>query len=152
LMLREAIERQVARLLSKGGDKRRLSNLLDDAIDLDQHQAKRDPRDEEGMQLHLKFHLNLARATGFKSLEETLYRLWGRHRFVVSWISSVLHPVPADWHQQLVKVIMVGDSNLADEKMREHVTYGFESGSESLATIKKELESKRGKEWQLAAG
>lgn len=151
LMLREAIECQVARLLSEGGETRALAHLLDDATELDRHQAKRDREDEEGMQLHLEFHLNLARATGYPSLQETLYRLWVRHIFVVSWVSSVLTPVPADWHQQLVKVLMVGDPKLAGEKMREHVRHGFESGSESLARIRRELETKREKQWETPA-
>jgi len=151
LMLREAIERQVARLLSKSQDKRTLSILLEDAIVLDQHQAKRDPRNDEGMRLHLEFHLNLARATGYASLEETLHRLSVRHLFVVSWVSSALHPFPPEWHQQLVKVLMVGDSNLADEKMKEHVSYGFESDSESLAEIRKELGEKQKRAWETSA-
>ena len=143
LMIRVAIERQVARLLSENCDQRVLSSILVDAVELDRHQAKRDPQDETGMRLHLEFHLELARATGYTSLEETLYRVWVRHLFSVSWLSSVLQPVPKDWHQQLVKVIMVGNPDLADEKMRDHVRYGFESGSESLDKIKQELESNR---------
>ena len=71
-VLREAIERHVARLLSESASDDTLKTLLDEARSIDKWMKEFGHDDSQGSLLHLEFHLKLARSTGYAMLEETL--------------------------------------------------------------------------------
>ena len=73
-VLREAIERHVARLLASHGNKDVFNRLLDEARTVDRWANEIGHDDAHGSLLHLEFHLKLARSSGFSLLEETLKR------------------------------------------------------------------------------
>ncbi|MFN5561063.1 MAG: GntR family transcriptional regulator [Opitutaceae bacterium] len=117
--LREAIERHVARLLAENASTEQLQSLLEDARSLDRWMAT---ESQAGI-VHLEFHLKLARATGLKLLEQTLKRAGVRSLLTSRWLKRQATPHPPDFHEQLVRAIMVRDPRIADEKMRDHLHY-----------------------------
>lgn len=124
LMLREAIERQVVRLLAEKASDETLAGLLQDAQSLDRWIAT----EGANITLHLEFHLKMARATGYRSLEETLRPLGMRSMLVARWLKAQsLHHAP-DFHEELVRAIMTRNPAVADEKMRAHLHYAEEAG------------------------
>ena len=122
LMLREAVERQVVRLLAEKASAETLHGLLLDAQSLDRWIAT----EGANITLHLEFHLKMARATGYSSLEETLRPLGMRSMLVARWIESQSLHHPPDFHEALIRVIQMRDPIAADEKMRAHLHYGEE--------------------------
>jgi len=118
-MLREAVERQVARLLAEKADDEILRALRRDAQALDRWIATEGPDST----LHLEFHLKMARATGYRSLETTLHRLGMRSLVVARWLRSQQFFHPADFHEQLVEAIQSRNASTADEAMRAHLHY-----------------------------
>ncbi|MBU0611487.1 MAG: FCD domain-containing protein, partial [Armatimonadetes bacterium] len=83
-----------------------------------------DSGSEIGMELHMEFHLDLARLTGFELLWEQLEAVWLRHLMQINWLNAALQPVPSDWHQSLLAALGSGDPDAAERAMREHVRYG----------------------------
>lgn len=129
LMLREAIERQVVRLLAEKATPETLQGLLLDAQSLDRWIAT----EGANITLHLEFHLKMARATGYSSLEETLRPLGMRSMLVARWIKAQSLHHPADFHEELVRAVMTRDPIVADEKMRAHLHYAEESKAAKTA-------------------
>ena len=123
-VLREAVERHVVRLLAERASNEVLGVLLDEARSIDSWMREVDRDVQHGSLLHLEFHLKLARSTGFKSLENTIKRSSIRSLLTTRWIKMQRAPHPADFHEQLVRVIMKRDPALADKKMREHLHHG----------------------------
>jgi DNA-binding GntR family transcriptional regulator len=121
--LREAIERHVVRLLAEKATDDALRLLLDEARTVDRWMNELGHDEAQGSLLHLEFHLKLARSTGFVSLEENLKRSSIRALLTTRWIKNQRFPHPADFHEQLVRVLKQRDPNLADQKMREHLHY-----------------------------
>ncbi len=133
LVLREAIECQAARLCSERASDEDMARLKTLARQLDRTMAKGDPKSKLGMQLHFDLHLGIGRATGYKSLEEELGRVWFQRYMSLNWISATLvEPVPAKWHQQLMEAISSRDPARAEAAMREHVRHGQSCSQESL--------------------
>jgi DNA-binding GntR family transcriptional regulator len=122
--LREAVERHVARLMAEHASDEIFGVLLEEARSIDAWMNEIDHNQQDGSLLHLEFHLKMARSTGFKSLENTLKRSSIRSLLTTRWLKRQKLPHPADFHQQLVRVIMLRDPGLADQKMREHLHYG----------------------------
>lgn len=132
-VLREAIECQVARICAEKISEAAMSRLLAAAKQLDRMISGGDPRSKLGMQMHLDFHMEIARSCGFASLAEELQRVWFRRYMRLNWIKATHYrPVPNDWHQQLVQVIASRDPDRAEAKMREHVRYGHEDDRAAL--------------------
>jgi len=122
--LREAVERHVARLLATAASDEALATLLEEAKSIDAWMQEVDHDQHHGSFLHLEFHLKLARSTGFKALEATLKRSSIRTLLTTRWLQHQQKvPHPADFHQQLVRVIMKRDPVAADQKMAEHLHY-----------------------------
>ncbi|MSU49383.1 MAG: GntR family transcriptional regulator [Opitutus sp.] len=122
-VLREAIERHVVRLLAENGADESFDELLEQARTLDRLITEKSRDDVEVTMLHLEFHLQLARATGYAALEETLKRSSMRALLTTRWIKNQRLPHPADFHEQLIRVIMGRNAALADQKMHEHLHF-----------------------------
>jgi len=131
LVLREAIERHVVRLLVEQGSDATLTQMLDEARAVDQWTKEQAHDDTDGSMLHLEFHLKLARSTGFSTLEDCLKRTSIRTMLTTRWLSNQRLPHPPDFHEQLVRTIIRRDPILADQAMRDHLHYGEPSGKES---------------------
>jgi len=133
-VLREAVECQAARMCAKNITEADIPRLLNAAKQLDRMIAGGDPRSKLGMQMHLDFHMDIARHAGFASLAEELQRVWFRRYMRLNWIKATHYTrVPEDWHQQLVQVIASRDPDKAEAKMREHVCYGEKDDRAALA-------------------
>ena len=133
-VLREAIECQAARLCAQNADDEMFANLMRHAKQLDRVSTDADHRSKLGIELHKEFHMMVAQMGGFPVLADELSRVWFRRLIRLNWIKSTrFNPVPADWHEQLVKVLMTKDPDLAEKKMREHVQFGHENDHEALA-------------------
>jgi DNA-binding GntR family transcriptional regulator len=122
-VLREAIERHVARLLAERATDEVLKGLLEDARTLDGWMNELGHDEGQGSLLHLEFHLKLARSTGYASLEETLKWTSMRALLTTRWLKNQRLPHPEDFHQQLARAIMTRNPALADETMRAHLHY-----------------------------
>jgi DNA-binding GntR family transcriptional regulator len=145
LVLREAIECQAARLCAERASDADMARLKQLARQLDRTVAKGDPRSKLGMQLHFDLHLGIGRATGYKSLEEELGRVWFQRYMYLNWISAtIVDPVPAKWHQRLMEGIGSREPARAEAAMREHVRHGQSRSQESLEYYLKENALQRG--------
>lgn len=122
--LREAIERHVVRLLAERAGDDQLRNLLEEARSVDGWMNELGHDENQGALLHLDFHLKLARATRFASLEDTLKRTSIRALLTTRWLKNQRVPHPTDFHQQLVRAIMSRDPVVADRAMTAHLHYG----------------------------
>jgi DNA-binding GntR family transcriptional regulator len=134
-MLREAIECQVARLLATTADKDQMDELETAARRLDGLMQRGDPNSVIGMELHMEFHLRLARLTGFPLLEQHLHGIWVRHLMQLNWVNSILDPVPKGWHALLVSILRRREPGEAEEAMRKHVRYGQQTLSEAIRRL-----------------
>ena len=133
-ILREAIECQAARLCAERAKDEMLVRLMNHARQLDRVSTDADSQSKLGLELHKEFHLMVAMFGGFPVLADELSRVWFRRLMRVNWIKATrFRPVPTDWHEQLVAVIMQRDADKAEQKMREHVQYGHENDQEALA-------------------
>jgi len=127
-VLREAVERHVARLLAESASDETFKTLLEEARSIDKWMKEFGHDESQGSLLHLEFHLKLARSTGYAMLEETLKRTGIRALLTARFIRNLRNPHPADFHEQLVRTFMQRDPALADRKMHEHLHYGREKG------------------------
>lgn len=122
-VLREAIERQVVRLLATGASDEVLADLAERAQALDRWLEEKGNDEERGKLLHLEFHLSLAQATGYVLLEETLKRSSTRVLLTTRWMTNQRIPHPPDFHERLVQSIMSHDPAVADAAMRAHLHF-----------------------------
>jgi DNA-binding GntR family transcriptional regulator len=134
-VLREAIERHVVRLLAEEGADELFKTLLDDARTIDRWMNELGHDEGQGSLLHLEFHLKLARSTGVGALEDSLKRTSIRALLTTRWLKNQRLPHPRDFHEQLVRVIMKRDPNLADAKMREHLHFAEDDLREVSAVV-----------------
>jgi DNA-binding GntR family transcriptional regulator len=123
-VLREAIERHATRLLAEFASDDTLNLLLDEAKSIDRWMRELGHDESQGSLLHLDFHLKLARSTGYSMLEDTLKRSGIRSLLTTRWLNNLRIPHPADFHEQLVRVIMQRNPALADQKMHAHLHHG----------------------------
>ena len=130
-VLREAIERQVVRMLAEHAPADVLENLLTRARGVDRWLAEEGDDEDRGQTLHLEFHLSLARATGFRSLEATLQRSSTRVLLTTRWIKNQKIPHPADFHERLVRAILTRDPAVADREMRGHLNFVPDTGTDA---------------------
>lgn len=122
LVLREALECQVARMLAANKFEHPELNALADKVDV----LMRETEDysAEGMESHQAFHVSLARLTNSFLLVREVERIWRRHCVFFNWVSAKVLPVPEHWHQTLLAAIRSGDVQKAEDTMRSHVRYG----------------------------
>jgi len=121
LVMREALESQVARILAQSLTGRQLKLLVRQAKVLDRLMLRRQSDDKQGMELHMSFHLAMARMTGHPILEQELRRVWSQWFMRLAWIGAAMGLIEPDWHGRLVQAIAGGDVRRADEAARYHV-------------------------------
>ena len=133
-IMREAIECQAARLCAENAEDEMLVRLMNHARQLDRVSADSSEQSRLGIELHKEFHMMVALYGGFPVLADELGRVWFRRLMRLNWIKATrFRPVPADWHEQLVTVLLKRDPDKAEQKMREHVQFGHENDQEALA-------------------
>ena len=150
-VIREALESQSARLFAEKASSQEREELRRMAERLDRLYA--DPSGDlfETFSFHERLHRRIAECTGCPALSEAIER---NHILIFNWLynsASQFNKLPSRWHQSLIEVLAKGDPGRADQKMREHVTYGMEevlrrlepvlgwNGSRSLAFSKPRL-------------
>lgn len=126
LVMREAIECQIARRLNEGLGPQRGRSLRKSAAHLDKLVAgfaktSRDAAEIE--QAHCDFHLEMARLAESPLLEDALRRINLQFLLIKADSAGMRHEVPAHWHAQLVDDILGGSPTEADEAMRRHVRH-----------------------------
>jgi DNA-binding GntR family transcriptional regulator len=124
-VLREALECQAARLCADNASRLQFEELREMAEQLDSAMEHINRHDTSGMNLHRRFHVRVAELTGCSQLAEEVDRLWRRRMMLFNWISGMVLPVPANWHQTLVDALASRDPQRAEEAMREHVRWGI---------------------------
>jgi DNA-binding GntR family transcriptional regulator len=119
--VREALECQIARILSKKITKEQIDRVMPIATYLDvtpyDETNKEKLRDE-----HMEFHLSLARFTGNEYLVQSLEKInlfWILCSALNARAKSAKYP--RYWHRKLIEDIISGDENRAENSMREHV-------------------------------
>jgi len=140
LLLREALETEVARLCAKRHELLPIEHLRSQAEKIDKIMSV--PRDEynrEDMEVHCNFHRELARHCDAEPIARELERIWFQHIMVFNWINSAIFPVPADWHQRLVQAIASGDPDHADAMMRKHIEFGCDHQENVLRRINEDI-------------
>ena len=122
LMLREAIECQIARILARSisGEQANHLKYLAETIDTT-------PRDEEYEEefgeRHFIFHKTLAEYSNCKSLIAGLRRIslfQIIHRQVTA-SRIYADSFPGNWHRRIIDAILTGDPNHAEQSIREHI-------------------------------
>ena len=134
LILREAIETQVARVFAQRASERDRQELLRAADELDQLRDNLDPDDAEMDRrfqiVHCEWHLLLARLSGTEMLYQHMRRVWFRRLMLVWNSADIRFPCPLRWHHQLAEVLSLGDIEKADKAMRVHL--GFGAGKKNI--------------------
>jgi DNA-binding GntR family transcriptional regulator len=117
-VLREAIECQVARILTEKLSNEQEQELRRISVEIDSIDNTKEYISER----HYEFHLKMAQFTGYNSLVTSL------HKINLFWVlcKAVLarrdrSPVPEDWHMRLVDAIVSGNKDKAENMMRIHV-------------------------------
>ena len=130
--LREAIECQVARIVSQKASPKRMQELIHIATELDtvpyQENSAMDSRNN-----HLNFHQGLAELTDNDMLVRTLSRInlfWVLCKALGVRASKIQYP--RYWHRKLLDEINTGDPERAERAMREHI---LDSLGPILATL-----------------
>jgi len=125
--LREAIECHCARLCAQKMTPEKLVRLRRMASQVDRLMAKEaDPASWEGMNLHLEFHLEVARQSEVPLLVREMQRIGFIGLMRASWINATeFYKMPSDWHEILVDALASGKVSTAEAVMRKHVRFGI---------------------------
>lgn len=136
LVLREALECEVARLATETILPKHEQPLLDLAAEVDEamREGSSIPADQ-GMDIHRAFHMELTQITGYELLVREVDLIWRRHFVLFNWISAHVLPVPANWHRTLLTEIFSRDPDRAERAMRAHVRYGKAQQLQVLAEV-----------------
>lgn len=125
-VVREALESQAARLFAEKASQRERIELQKMAKKLDQMFADPARNVQASFDAHQRLHYRIAECTGCPALVGSIVK---NHVLVLNWLyNSVAHNVelPANWHNNLVRILVKGDVEAADRAMREHVRFGLE--------------------------
>ncbi len=128
-MLREAVECQVARIISEKMTVEQENELRLLARSLDSVKFAKETQDKIN-RLHYKFHTRMTEFTGYASLINThrktnlIYLLYKAvvHTRVNEELSG-----PRYWHELLVDEIKSGDKDRAEKAMRNHIDESFQA-------------------------
>ena len=125
LFLREAVEVQVARILSKYLTETQENQLVFMAHQIDEYEEK-GVEQSVVWEANRNLHLRMAEFTGCQSLVDALHRtnLFFLVRGTVQPAQPNARPFVKRSHSKLIKVILSKDADKAEEAMRKHI---FES-------------------------
>jgi DNA-binding FadR family transcriptional regulator len=87
---------QSARLCAQNASAEQIEALRQQAVELDKL-LKSDAEGAASAEKHLKFHLGIARATGYSGLVEALQNLWFRRLMVLNTVNAAALGVPRNW-------------------------------------------------------
>ncbi|MDA3924907.1 MAG: GntR family transcriptional regulator [Kiritimatiellae bacterium] len=133
LMLREALECQVARLCALNLKPRDGDKLMKLAQQVDRF-TRADTTDPTlGNQMHLEFHLELGRLSGCGIFVKMLKKVWFQQYMKFNSLKSIkILDIPKEWHQLLVRQLLTGDPDTAEQAMRKHVQFGSQFDHNAL--------------------
>lgn len=141
LMLREALECQVARLVVENASDDGLSKLLIKSRQVDRFVCDNTPDPILGSQLHWEFHSELGRLCGYSVFSKKLTKVWfQRYMRFNSFKSYRFEPPPPAWHENLVMTLIQRDPDQAEKAMREHVRFGRKDDRKALELYLQSLE------------
>ncbi len=125
-LVREALETQAARVYAEKASPQERREMMELAKQLDAfyHDSQKDLF--ETFSAHERLHHRIAECTGCPALCNAIEK---NHVLILNWLynsASHFRDLPRRWHQDLIKVLNIGDVTEADAKMREHVRYGME--------------------------
>ncbi|MDR1304814.1 MAG: GntR family transcriptional regulator [Verrucomicrobiales bacterium] len=127
LLLRQALESEVARLCAERARELPADELMKKAAAVDAMMSvKHEQYQAEITEAHADFHRSLAMECGSEAIVQELDRVWFRHIMLYSAVNASMFPVPTDWHQSFLRSILSGDPDHADLAAREHIRYGGE--------------------------
>ncbi len=139
LMLREALECQVARLCAVQIEARQGEKLMMLASQVDRFTRANTTDPSLGNQMHLEFHLELGRLSGCSIFVTMLKKVWFQRYMSFNSLKSIkMLDIPEEWHQLLVRQILTGDPDTAERAMRKHVQFGSQIDRNALETYLKE--------------
>jgi len=135
LVLREAIECQVARLCTELATKAQLDHLRKLARKVDDLEHAGNLQHITGVRQHMEFHLTVAKYSASRVLEMELQRVGYRELMRLKWITAGHIPSPPKWHAELVEALATRDPAKAEAKMRAHVRFGTDGLWQALQTL-----------------
>ncbi len=132
-ILRQAIECQSARLCASDASDAEIEDLRRKAIELDQFLTTR-PKDPISQDMHMEFHLAIARASKSKSLVRQLEMSWFRRQMHFNYLAenAALSSTPRAWHERLVAALATRNQDAAEREMREHTSYQMDDQIQAL--------------------
>lgn len=140
LMLREALECQVARICAEKVTPEGFERLRKRAVQVDRFIRADTPDPSLGNQVHFEFHTELGKLSGHSIFVDLLKRVWFQRYMSLNSIKAIRFlPIPEGWHQTLVDRLSKGDPDEAERAMREHVRYGRADDREALELYLKEI-------------
>lgn len=133
LMLREALECQVARICAEKGTSDDFDRLQKRAVLVDRFIRADTPDPSLGNQLHFEFHMELGKLSGHSIFVDLLRRVWFQRYMSLNSLKAIrFRPIPEGWHQTLVEWLSKGDPDVAERAMREHVRFGRQDDRDAL--------------------
>lgn len=128
-ILREALECEAARLFAeKASSQERLElQAMAKRVDTMLKEASRDHNRDlvfRAQAFHLSFHMRIAECTGCSVLRSTLEK---NQALTFNWLYDITATVqmPPRRHEKLMECLIRGDSQVAEDAMREHISYGL---------------------------
>ncbi len=130
--VREALEVMAARLACQRIDDKEKKKLIKLAKESDKDLLGDDLSPLEKANLHYTLHEEIVNTTGCNELieainQENLYLILLRNAYQVNWKSN-----KPNWHSLLVKAIISGNTDFAEETMKEHVRVGYRMEMEAF--------------------
>ena len=151
MILREAIESQIARVLCQGGTREQFDELYLRADVLDEMMARLDPGLQEGVEKHLEFHLLMGKFSGAPLLLTELRRVWTRWFMLLAWVDAAMYPCRPGPHRRLIDAVASRDLLRADEAARFHVRGTPEEYEHLMKQQQKVLDKLREMNWVVSA-
>jgi len=132
-ILRQAIECQAARMCAADASDAEMQELRKKAIELDQVLTTR-PQDPISRDMHMEFHIAIARVAKSKSLVRQLEMSWFRRQMHFNFLTenASLSITPPAWHERLIAALATRDQDLAEREMREHTSYQIKELIQSI--------------------
>lgn len=129
---REALECQVARIIATKATKEQGEHLHDIAEELDKLRFEQADASKI-TELHIAFHMTMAKYTGFNSLISGLHKINFNWLLFKAVLSRRTQPaLQRYWHVKLLDNILGQDPDDAERAMREHVYDSYKPFIETL--------------------
>ena len=139
-IFREAIECQVSREFATGAPERARGAVreLGEQVDALEEEARAtgDPAREDRFQkMHQEFHLTVARLSGMDLLYREMRRIWFRRMMLICNATLSINPNPRNWHTELAAGLSHNDPDLAESRMRRHLSHNRELNTKAVQNL-----------------